>query len=191
MTATGPKECPNAGGDAAQVGNRQQGLEAARPTRPPGQDRRGEGDALASSFRGGISTIADLGPPDRHRADPGLDRPLRPMAMPDEAGTATGQTLLPHRGQERLGFRLDGLGQQPAGAFAQHGRQRIVDLVGVSKRMNGGIVLHGVSLLREVLAGWTPATIRRPLKPSSPSSPHSSVLCRHGLNRRKRPVSLL
>ena len=43
---------------------------------------------------GGVSAIADLGPPDRHRADPGLDHPLRTMAMPDEAGTAIGKTLL-------------------------------------------------------------------------------------------------
>ena len=35
-----------------------------------------------------------------------------------------------HRRQERIGFRPDGLGQQPAGTTSQDGGQRIVGLVG-------------------------------------------------------------
>ena len=64
-------------------------------------------------------------------------------------------------GQERLGFRLDSLGQQPAGAAPQDGRQRVVDLVGLAEGDNGAIAHRGVSLLREVLAGSSPASIRR------------------------------
>jgi hypothetical protein len=50
--------------------------------------------------------------------------------------------------------RLDRLGQQPAGAAPQDDRQRIVDLVRLTQGENGSIARHGVSLLREVLAGF-------------------------------------
>jgi hypothetical protein len=132
-----------AGRHAAQIENRQQRVEAPRPARPLRQDRRGEGDALACKpIPILVAPIADLRPPDRHRADAGLDRPLRTMAMPDEAGTTVSEPLLLHRGQECLGFRLNGFGKQPAGALAQHRGERILDSLGLSQRGNGGISIH-------------------------------------------------
>ncbi len=39
--------------------------------------------------------------------------------------------------RNRLGFRLDGLCQQPAGAVAQHGHERVVNRVGLTEGNNG------------------------------------------------------
>ncbi len=83
------------------------------------------------------------------------------MAVPHNALAPVRQPRALHRRQERLGFRLDSLGQQPAGAAPQDGRQRVVDLVGLAEGNNGAIAHRGVSLLREVLAGSSPASIRR------------------------------
>ncbi len=78
-------------------------------------------------------------------------QPLAPVRQPQAA----------HLGQKGLGFRLHRLRQQPAGAVPQHRRQRIVHLVRLTEGNNFGIARHGVSLLREVLAGSSPASIRR------------------------------
>lgn len=59
-----------------------------------------------------------------------------------------------HRSQERIRFRLNRLGQKPACAIAQNRRQGIVEVVWMLKSKNGAIGLHGVSPLREVLAGF-------------------------------------
>ena len=83
------------------------------------------------------------------------------MAVPHHALAPVRQPRALHRGQERLGFRLDSLGQKPARAAPQDGRQRIVDLIGLAEWDNGAIAHRGVSLLREVLAGSSPASIRR------------------------------
>ena len=39
--------------------------------------------------------------------------PDRPQPVPHQALAAIGQLYALHRGQERLGLRLDGLGKQP------------------------------------------------------------------------------
>ena len=117
--------------DPAQVEDRQQGIQAPRPPRPARQDGRGEADALGSSAG---AAVAQLDPPHRDRADPGLDQALRTMAVPHHALAPVRQPRALHRGQERLGFRLDRLGQQPAGAAPQDGRQRILD----RRRAGGG-----------------------------------------------------
>ena len=144
--------------DPAQVEDRQQGIQAPGPPRPARQDGRGEADALATLAG---AAVAQLHPPHRDRADPGLDQALRSMAVPHNALAPVRQPRALHRGQERLGFRLDGLRQQPAGAAPQDGRQRVVDLIGLAEWDNGAIAHRGVSLLREVLAGSSPASIRR------------------------------
>jgi hypothetical protein len=81
-----------AGGDAAQVEDRQQGIEALRPPRPPRQDVRGEADLLLGRHVGGA--VAHLLALHRDRPDPGLDHPLRPGAVPDDALAAIGQTFV-------------------------------------------------------------------------------------------------
>ncbi len=72
------------------------------------------------------------------------------MPVPDDALAPVRQPLALHLSQERLGFRLDGLGQQPTRAAPQNRRQRIVDRLGLTEGNNGGSAHRGVSLLREV-----------------------------------------
>jgi hypothetical protein len=78
-------------------------------------------------------------------------QPLAPVWQPQAA----------HLGQERLGFRLYRLRQQAARAVAQHRRQRVIHLIRLTEGNNSGIARHGVSPLRRVLAGSSPASIRR------------------------------
>jgi hypothetical protein len=69
MTASGPKECPNAHRDAAQIEHGQQGIEAARTPRPFRQDRRGEADLLLGRpIRGAVAHLRALYV---ERTDPG------------------------------------------------------------------------------------------------------------------------
>jgi len=86
---------------------------------------------------------------------------LSVLAVPHQPLAPVRQTRSPHLGQEGLGLRLDGLRQQPAGAAPQDGGQRIIDRGRLTERDNGAIARHGVSLLREVQAGSSPASIRR------------------------------
>jgi len=68
------------------------------------------------------------------------------------------------RGQKRREFRLDRLGDQAPRPHAQDFGERIVDRPFWPEADN--IILgHGVTLLREVRAGWTPAPLRRLLHP--------------------------
>jgi hypothetical protein len=65
-------------------------------------------------------------------------------------------------GNEVVGFRDQRLRQHAAGAFTSKLGQRIVDRVRLTERDHSAISRHGVSLLSgEVLAGSTPASIRR------------------------------
>jgi hypothetical protein len=112
-------------------------------------------------MRSARSLVPRSHPTHLDRADPGLNEALRPQPVSHDAVTPIRQLLALHRSQERLGFRLDSLGQQPAGAAPQNGGQRIIDRVGLTEWDNSAIALHGVSLLREVRAGWLPASIRR------------------------------
>jgi hypothetical protein len=141
----------------AQVEHRQQRIQARRPPRPAWQDARGEADAL-----GGLTSaaVAQLHPPHRDRADPGLHLALGAMPVSHQALPPVRQRHALHRRQERLGFRLDGLGQQPAGTAPQDRCQRVIGLLGPPEWDNCGMAHRGVSLLREVLAGSSPASIR-------------------------------
>ena len=161
--------------DPAQIEDRQQGIQARRPPGPAWQDRRCKTDAL-SPLAG--AAVAQLHPPHFDRTDPGLDHPLRPQPVPHQALAPIRQLLALHRRQERLGLRLDGLGKQPASAAPQDGRQRIVDGLGLTEWDNGVIPRHGVSLLREVQAGFHPPRYAALLTEPSPSFGHSS--CRAG-----------
>ena len=81
--------------------------------------------------------------------------------MPDQALAAVRQLQVAHAGQIGLGLDLDGLGQQLAGAGSQNIGQGIVNRVGLTKADNVGSLGHDVSLSEEVLAGSSPASIRR------------------------------
>ena len=86
---------------------------------------------------------------------------MRPMAMAHDTVAAIRQfQVLPH-GDKGVGFGDQHLGQHAAGPFTRKFAQRIVDGLRLTERDDSGISRHGVSLLREVLAGLTPASIRR------------------------------
>jgi hypothetical protein len=97
--------------------------------------------------------------------------------MPHQALTPVRQPQAPHPGQEGLGFRLNGLGQQPAGAAPQDGRQRVVDRLRLMQRDNGAIACH-----RRIAPSGGPGRLCHPpryaalLTPPSPSFGHSSPL---------------
>src|SRR4051794_13181255 len=97
--------------------------------------------------------------------------------MPHQALTPVRQPQAPHPGQEGLGFRLNGLGQQPAGAAPQDGRQRLVDRLRLMQRDNGAIACH-----RRIAPSGGPGRLCHPpryaalLTPPSPSFGHSSAL---------------
>jgi hypothetical protein len=76
------------------------------------------------------------------------------VAVSNKTGPAVWKPLVLHHGKKRPGFRLNRLRQQTTRAIAQNICQGIVDLVWMLKSENGAICLHGVSLLREVRAGF-------------------------------------
>src|SRR5512144_3034747 len=132
----------------------------------------GKTDAL-SPLAG--AAVAQLHPPHFDRTDPRLDHPLRPQPVPHQALAPIGQLYALHRGQEHLGLRLDGLGKQPTSAAPQDDCQRIVDRVGLTEWDNRTITRHGVSLLREVQAGFHPPRYAAFLTKPSPSFGYSSA----------------
>ena len=108
--------------------------------------------------------VADLDPAHLDRADAGLDRAFRAMAVPDDALPAVGEPPIGHRGQKGLGLRLDRLGEQPARAGAQDLGQWIIDRSGCAKRTMVVFSFMAYRSPREVLAG---STTRLDTPPSS------------------------
>ena len=95
--------------------------------------------------------------------------------MPHHPVAPVRQVHALHQGQECLGFGFDGLGKQPTRAAPQNRRQRIVNRLGLPQANNGAIPLHGVSLLREIQAGFHPPRYAAFLSAPSPSFGHSST----------------
>jgi hypothetical protein len=100
------------------------------------------------------------------RADPSLNQARWTVAVSHHALAPVRQPPILHHGQERLGFGLDGLGQQPAGAAPQDRRQRIIDRLRLTKGNNNAIAHRGVSLLWEVQAGFITRLDTPPFSPS-------------------------
>jgi len=75
------------------------------------------------------------------------------MAMPDEPCPTILELPVGHQSQKGRSLALDRLRQQAPGPRAQDCRQRIVDRLGLPETDNGAILVHGVSLRLEVLAG--------------------------------------
>jgi hypothetical protein len=96
------------------------------------------------------------------------------MAEVKRIRTPVRQRQALHLGKKRLRLCFDGLSQQAACAAAQDSRQWIVDRVGLTERNNSAIVHRGVSLLREVQAGFHPPRYAAFLKSSSPRFGDSS-----------------
>src|SRR5215217_1750108 len=157
--------------DAPQVEDGQERIEALRPTRPARQDHGREPDLLRL---GHVGSVAHLGPLHLQGADPGLDPPHRPVPVSDDPLAPVRKCdagMLRHEG---VRLHPHGYGQHPPRSLARDLRQWIIDRIDLAEWDNGSSLLHGVSLLREVLAVFATATIRRLLTPPSPISPHSS-----------------
>jgi site-specific DNA recombinase len=146
-------------GEAAQVEDRQHSIQASRPSRPAGEDRRCEADALGLLCVG--AAVAQLDLAHRDRTDPGLHQPLRPVPVPHDPFAPVRHSQALHRGQERLGLRLDRLRQQSPGAAPQDRRQRIVDLFRLTKGNNGAIAVHRRIAPPGGSGRLSPASIRR------------------------------
>ena len=80
--------------------------------------------------------------------------------MPDNALAPVRQLEIGMPGQEGRELRLDRLLNQTFRAGAQNFSQRIVNFVWLTESDNS-ILVHGVTLLREVRAGSTPTPLRR------------------------------
>jgi hypothetical protein len=84
------------------------------------------------------------------------------MPVPDKAHSAIGKLQIRAFGQERFDLQFHCLGQKLASARPQHLRQRIIDVIGLTKPHDIAILIHGVSLSPERFwLAWTPASIRR------------------------------
>jgi hypothetical protein len=97
--------------------------------------------------------------------------------MPHDPLTAVRQRLLGMLRDEGVGFGPQRRRQHPPGAVARDLGQRIVHGSGLVKRGDRGIVVHGVSLLREVLAGLITRHDTPPSQAPSLIFEHSSATC--------------
>jgi hypothetical protein len=64
------------------------------------------------------------------------------MAMSHDAFPTVRQSAVSHRGEERIGFRFNSLGQQAPGAFSKNRLQRVLDGIGLTERDNTAITRH-------------------------------------------------
>ena len=156
-----------------QIEDGQHRVQAPGAPGPAREHCRAEADALGPSLAS--AAVAQLHPFNCDRADAGLDQALRAVPVSDNALAPVRQLLALHLGQERVSFRLDGLGKQATRAAPQYGCQRVVERVGLTKWDNGAMARHGVSLLREVKAGFYPPRYAASLKSPSPNFRHSST----------------
>jgi hypothetical protein len=157
---------------ATQIKDRQQRIQAPCPPSPARQNGRGETDAIGARLVN--TTVAQLCPSHRDRADPGLHLALWAMAMSHDALAPIRQPLVLHRRQERIGFRLNGFRQQAPRAASQNRRQRIFNLIGLTEGNNAAITRHGVSAPSGVQAGFHPPRYAALLNQPSPILRHSS-----------------
>ena len=131
-----------AGGNAAQIKPRQQGIEALRTPRPFRQDGRTEPHLPVS--RPGRA-IPHLRTAHLERADPGLDAPLRAIPMPNNPLTAIRQDLLGMLRDEGVGFGPKCCGQHAARSIPGNLGQRIIHSFRLTQGDDVGIVPSGRS----------------------------------------------
>jgi hypothetical protein len=82
---------------------------------------------------------SSLHAPDLDRSDPGLDRALGPVAVPHHAVAAVGELAVGKVSEKGFRFGLDGLRKKTPRPRSQDSRQRIIDLIRLTKRNNGAI----------------------------------------------------
>ena len=82
------------------------------------------------------------------------------MPVANHPSTAIRKDEFGGRGQKRLEFRFNRLRDQPTRAGTQNFGERIVDIAFLSEG-NNSILVHGVTLLREVRVASAPTPLRR------------------------------
>src|SRR4051812_38314612 len=110
-----------AAGDALEVQDRDQNLEALRATGVGRQDRGREPDAALTS----PSAVANPRRAHRNRAQAGHDRALGPMPMAHQPLAAVSGLSVGVAAEEGCDLRLDGLRQQRSRALAQNFGERV------------------------------------------------------------------
>jgi len=105
------------------------------------------------------------------------DDPKGPISdsMANNALTPVRQSLLGKPRDETRSLRLERRGQNLARAFAGDLSERVDDRSGLGKRGDRGVACHGVSLLREVLAGFSTRHDTPPFQAPSAIFGHSSI----------------
>ena len=161
-----------AGGNPAQIENGQKGVEALGAPRPFGQDVRREPYPRARR-RASITGLRFL---HFDRADSGLDRANRIMAVANHPSAAIRKHEFRGRGQKCLELRLDRLGNQPTRTGSQNFGEWIIDCPFLSNG-NNSILGHGVTLLLGGSGGLItnpvtpPSSHRHPVSRLAPSRP--------------------
>src|SRR4051812_41779990 len=149
-----------AAGDALEIEDRDQNLEALRAAGVGRQDRGREPDAGLTS----PSAVANPRRAHRNRAQAGHDLALRSMTMAHQPLAAVSGLSVGVAAEEGCDLRLDGLRQQRSRALAQNFGERVGELCWLDQ-LDDIILGHGVSLLRWRSGGSNTPTIRR-LNPS-------------------------
>ncbi len=90
--------------------------------------------------------VPDLHPRHRNGANAGLDRPFRPVTMPDKSVTAIGKLQILHRRKKGFSLHLESLRKQAPRSGPKDICQGIVDLAGLAQAVNVANLGHGVSL---------------------------------------------
>jgi hypothetical protein len=119
-------------------------------------------------------TVPDLRPSDLEGADPGLDRALGTVSVPNDALSTVRQPFLGELADKGLDLGFERGGEHPARTFPGDLGQRVLDRSRPTKLDDAGILLHGVSLLLEVLAGFDTRHDTSPSQLASPKFGHSS-----------------
>src|SRR3954470_8315537 len=158
-----------AAGDALEIQDWDQNLEALRAARVGRQDRGREPDAALTS----PDAVANPRRAHRNRAQAGHNLALWPMTMAHQPLAAILGLLISVAAEEGCDLSLDGLRQQRSRALAQNFGERIGEL-GWLDQLDDVILDHGVSLLWWRSGGSNTPTIRRLNPAPSPTSAHTS-----------------
>src|SRR6056297_702333 len=132
-----------------------------------------EPDLLVSWHVSGA--VAHLRALDVERPDPGLDAALRPVTMSHNALAAIRQEVFCILCNEGVGLCPQRGSQHAARPIPGNLGQRIIDSFRLTKGDDVCSLLHGVSFLLEVLAGFSTRHDTPPSQTPSPSFPHSSL----------------
>ena len=120
-------------------------------------------------------TVPDLGASHGEGADAGLDLALRPIAVSYDALPAIRQSLFGELLDENRDLGFHGHCQHAPSPFSGDLGQWILNRFRLPERYDTGIVLHGVSLLLEVLAGLVTRHDTPPSQLTSPTFGLSSM----------------